>query len=298
MKKELIIALLLTWIISVCFAEDSRPNNFDFNHASASEVKSVFMTRLLQVANTGNLFEPSTVANILGFEFESNTKELVPQPADCEKWLFKSFKETTSKLSGDNWFHSLPSAEYLMVVPRFEYKIEHTVSCPDTPRLQFPFPVSTEAHLRFDGLFAFSCISSTDIKDYLSKAQFASDNPEDNTRKPYSHSSDMIANDAYGTRIIFDFHEGGACADGVTILQSQTLGWRYNRADHKYQSCKDRVDSDYCEKHPSTWRNNWQEMRANSEKTCGKFYSYYQNESPSGEPSSPLSQHATCEGFK
>jgi hypothetical protein len=262
---------------------------------SQSDVQPFFFEKIRAAADSGRLFDPSAISNILGIDFQAQTVELEPQPSDCSKeWQNRSLQKLSTIAAESSWYRVLPTGIRNMEVPaafinratksedaKFSYQGFRAIKCNDRSGLQD----HTSAAITFNGLPSFSCISSSDIRRWLPEAEFqmATDGVSLFT---YRGKVD----DEIGTKIDFVFRMGASCALSASIIQDQFDGLRYRRAISKRRNCEVVSNKTFCNNHePFGWNDDAvNEMRRFADKACGTVDSLFRLDKEHGTQPDPL----------
>lgn len=252
--------LSLIWLIPLIFsgavlADSSAPNS----ELSRAQMVSEFLSKLRLVVNSGRLDAPDDVGKLLELSFASTVVEEEPQPADCSQPMsFRSRKSTTSTITGTNWYRpmqNLRAPGYSESPPfTFDESYPTTVSYV-TRRSQYcsdphvGLRDRTETTLEFNNLPRFACIHLQDIV-----AQFPTSSPQPNQHEGRFYHYSGAKNDDSGSVITFWFRPMFACAMSARIEQSAERGLRYEKADAKFRTCRNRAMNRYRQDHPPiTW---------------------------------------------
>jgi|FEC22Drversion2_1045045.scaffolds.fasta_scaffold02512_4 hypothetical protein len=253
-----VVVLTIFWLAGPTAGADpgtpSPPAAFQYPpHVQA------FFTRLKALADTGDLFDPTSVAGRLDMKLQAETKERIPQPANCKGALgFRSHQTTTVATVGETWYRPMPGGLDDMPIPAafinpatsagqaaFTYSIQHTVGCSD----RFSLVDQTSASLGFSGLPSFACVSARGVLALLpgSKWNMATDGVSLVQYQGRLDDDVRVGVDVY-------FRAGAPCAIGATVTQSQREGLRYQRAEAKRRNCGVQVTRTFCADHkPFGW---------------------------------------------
>ena len=105
-----VVVLTIFWLAGPTAGADpgtpSPPAAFQYPpHVQA------FFTRLKALADTGDLFDPTSVAGRLDMKLQAETKERIPQPANCKGALgFRSHQTTTVATVGETCYRPMPGS--------------------------------------------------------------------------------------------------------------------------------------------------------------------------------------------
>jgi hypothetical protein len=292
------IALSACWPAAVLGQVDAA---VETRQSDADSVRSQFLARLRRVSDVGDLFEPKTVAHILGVKLESSVAER-EVPLSCTA----HFRTTTLTAPSTSWFHSLSSGVGHVPVPAFtinpatvtgdpelSYEIIHYVYCGEWSRLQD----GRRATLTFNGLPAFNCLKPSQIRAAIPgvKLRVATDGV-------YLVEYRGRLDDTSGTTLTFNFRAGVACALSARVSQDQEAGLRYRRAQFKFETCRVAADRAFCSAHPDfAWGDTAMlaEMNGNAVAKCGNVNAIYLKEPANGARPPPLPQRirrSPCDG--
>jgi hypothetical protein len=253
---------LLTSVSFSCFAGElpSDKKQGDAQNAlDEKKVKSIFISKLLQTANSGKLFDPIEISRILNLDFQ--TQKIV-WDTDCKSPYSQLTEITTSTTSTDSWYRIQPSATFFYTAfPTIQYQVVREKRCYDNP-VRSQLTDRTHAWLSFNALGNFSCISEDDIKKLIPNIKRESKN---------YFSSDALINNDIGTHINFSFSKDW-CAISVSIVQDAEFGWKYSRAEQKYTDCKTKAKQKYCASQPNA---TWGELYEHANKACDIFNNFY-----------------------
>src|SRR3569833_1049469 len=158
-------------VIAGCTGSTSHTTRDD-----PATVRSTLVARLRTLALKGSLFEPETVAPILGMQFRSELRPVPHLTADCGDGTRRWADVTRVTESQPSWYRALPTGAGHMAIPAFtinpatstedpaiDYSIFHGVYCRDWPAMRD----HREAHLWLTGLPAFTCLTPDEITALL-----------------------------------------------------------------------------------------------------------------------------------
>jgi|GEM_PF-4557859 len=184
MKNTITIVILLFGIFSLCF--DAEAELVSHGKESKPNPKEFFISKLKNVVDSGNLFEPNTISEILKINFQISTQSMA-KFVDCSNSAgYRTSQKITISPIENNWFHALSSGTRNMKIPKqpfsnatsahektdLTYGIESYVSCDKNDPVQhenFSWAV-----LHFSGLPGYSCITPEDIQRLLPTAKYVS----------------------------------------------------------------------------------------------------------------------------
>src|SRR5687768_6711285 len=225
-------------------SESNAPVDAASEQAAAS---STILSRVSQLATRGNLFEPDSVAQILDMKLNAQTETRAPR--DCGDGTATRMEITTVTPSEPSWFRELPSGAGHIDIPafminpagksgdpQFEYRVYHAVECRDWPRLRD----HKTAQVTFNGLPAFSCLTPADIQREIPRIR-----PVPATDGVFIMQLDGRIDDDVAVTLSFVFRAGAACALSAGVGQDQQGGYRYLRAQAKYEACREPSDRDF-----------------------------------------------------
>jgi hypothetical protein len=305
--------LLLTIWAQLAMAADhvrDEPSASNVPADAASEqaaASSTLLSRVSQLATRGNLFEPDSVAQILDMKLNAQTETRAPR--DCGDGTATRMEITTVTPSEPSWFRELPSGAGHIDIPafminpasksgdpKFEYRVYHTVECRDWPRLRD----HKTAQVTFNGLPAFSCLTPSDIQREVPRIR-----PVTATDGVFLMHLDGRIDDDVAVTLRFFFRAGAACALAADVSQDQQGGYRYLRAQAKYEACREPSDRDFCSKHPNiAWgdRELLRNMVLQAYERCGTIDTFYNKEPSTGEPLAPILSYkkrkrSPCDGL-
>jgi hypothetical protein len=294
--RKQIQSLVLAGILmqSCCAPEIGRADTT----ADASSVQALFLSRLRDVALAGQLFDTKVTAATLGFSLTESAQE-VPLPfRDCRDGMKATTRVTTVSVSGQSWFHALPSSAGHISIPAFtinpatvsgdptfDYRIFHSLQCTEFRRILD----KTHAVLSFGGLPAFTCLTPASIQTALPKAVSVQA-----TDGVFMVEFQGRQGDDSGTMLAFHFGAGASCALDAEVKQDQEAGLRYRRALYRYSKCRQSSDRDFCSTHPDIGWSNGEaidQMNLQADERCGTVDSLYRQEPNSGMPAPPIQRH-------
>jgi hypothetical protein len=273
--KQLLLLASLCFSL-LCIADESSSKNqtvSDINSLNEADRKSAFMAKVLEIANSGKVFEPAEMSRILDIALEVSKKV---EEYDCKPpHNYYEFIETSKSITTENsWYKAQASGSYFYSgAPSIQHTITRIKQCYDNP-VRAQLTDHTYASLEFYGLGNFSCISTDDIEKLIPNIKIRSKN---------YYSADAFTNNEVGTHLNFYFSRDW-CATSIGIQQNQNYGWKYIRADQKYTACKNNVQKEYCTSHADVTWQKWNEANELAEKTCGTFNSLYVSEPAYGAP--------------
>jgi hypothetical protein len=257
--------------------------------ADASSVRAVLLGRLRDLALAGQLFDTKATGATLGLGFEESTQEVQLPFPNCRDGTKATSHVTTVSVSGNSWFHTLPSGAGHIPIPAFtinfatvsgdptfDYRIFHSLQCTESQRLRD----KTDAVLSFGGLPAFTCVTAASIQAGLPKARLV-----EATDGVFMMELQGRQDDHSGTMLTFYFRAGAGCALSAEVRQNQEAGLRYRRALYRYWKCREPSDGDFCSTHPNIgWSNSEaiDQMNLQADERCGTVDSLYGQEPNSG----------------
>lgn len=271
--------------------------------ADASPVQADFLGRLRDLALAGQLFYTNTTAATLALRLKESTQEVTLPFPDCRDGTKATSHVTTVSVSGDSWFHALPSGAGHISVPAFtinpatmsgdptfEYKIFHMLQCSESRRIRD----YTEATLSFWGLPAFTCLTPASIRAELPQARLVQA-----TDGVFMLELPGRQGDDSGTMLTFSFRVGARCALDAEVRQDQQDGLRYRRALYRYLKCREPSDREFCSTHANIgWANSEAigQMDLQADERCGTVDSLYRQEPQSGVVPRPIERRVGRNG--
>jgi hypothetical protein len=298
LSLKFLASLIGLWVISYPLsAAPTSQSQVEGSHVNEQkDVRPLFFQRLQTMADTGDLFDPSSVSKILGIDLRVTSSESVPQPPDCsEIWKPRSEVTTSATIDASSWYRVESSGSGNLDVPaafinpatktsdaKLSYAIKRRIQCTDQFRLQD----HTSAQISFSGLPSYACVTANDIEHFLPKAtpQLATDGVS------FYHYQGRLDDEA-GTDVSFVFRLGVSCALAVTVTQDQEAGLRYLRANSKRRNCEIQPEREFCSTHAAFgWSDGatQDEMRQYADKVCGTVDSLVKTDTERGTQPAPL----------
>ncbi len=310
----LLVAVVVVIVVSGCAGVDSRAATQSDILASAQSptadpalLRAALLARLRTFALKGDLFDPNATASLLALTLQAETSDVVHLRKDCGDGTTQWAEVTTVTQSEPAWYRTLPSGAGHMPIPAFtinpatttadpgvDYKVYHSVHCRDWGRMRD----HRESHLWLTGLPAFTCLTPAQIKAEIpeAKAEWATDGVS-------FMSFDGRVDDDSAINLSFWFRAGAPCAISAEFRQDQEDGYRYHRAQYKYQACRDPSDREFCSAHPDvTWSNRdlLRQMVIQAYERCGTVDTFYAKEPSTGVPTPPIPRprrNTPCDGL-
>lgn len=296
-RYHCVVALFLASLFGAqnTFAAQAAESPGALSHF-APHVQALF-ARLKTLADSGDLFDPASVAERLDMKFQAETKEQqIPPAAACRSngTGLRFLQRTTLTPVGDIWYRPMPGGVPDMPIPAFlvnpassagqasvTYTINRSAGCSDPPNARG----GTVASLSLKGLPSFACVSALDVEALLPGAQWimATDGVS------YVFYQGRLDDDA-GVRVEVFFRAGAQCAIGAMVTQSQRDGLRYKRAEAKQRNCGVQVTRSFCATRKPF---GWSDVAAQNElhdailATCGTVGQLMESDTERGTPPAP-----------
>jgi hypothetical protein len=261
------------------------------------------LSRLQTLADTGILFDPQAVRQLLSLDQTLIASPAPSQSSNCSN-PYAHADTNMSTYENPNWLKPPSEGMQNMPIPAiainpagvsgpptFSYRYAKTTAC----NSDLTLANAQEAKVQI-GLPAFACYQANDLIARLqAKTEMATDGVYF-VVYPGKHREED------GTTLRFTFRFGAPCALDAEVDQKTNLGDRYARASEKQRACLKKAHRHYCDEHGSiTWSESDKIdlMERAAIETCGGITKFYTNEvdnrGPPPPPGPPEFPAAPCD---